>query len=62
MIIQLTNNKCPKCGKSDSSRIAKKWYVRLIPFSRLYHCYNCGNDYMVNFWVMSDLLRDTIAR
>jgi hypothetical protein len=51
MILQLTN-KCPKCGKADSVRIPKKWYMRLIPFTKLYHCHNCGNDYLVNFLAM----------
>ena len=51
MTLQLTN-KCPKCGKEVNARISKKWYMRLIPFTKRYHCHNCGDDYMVNFWVM----------
>ncbi len=51
MILQLTN-KCPKCGKELNARISKKWYMRLIPFTKRYHCHKCDNDYMVNFWVM----------
>ena len=55
MIFQLTN-KCPKCSKEFNARISKKWYMRLIPFTKRYHCHNCGNDYLVNFLAMPLLM------
>lgn len=55
MMLQLTNE-CPKCGKADSCRTNRKWYMRLIPFSKRYHCHNCGNDYVISFWAMIMLM------
>ena len=49
MIFKLTE-RCPKCGKEFNARIPRRWYMRLIPFTKRYHCQNCDNDYMVNLW------------
>ena len=50
MAIQLIK-KCPGCGHDDLHRIERKWYMRLIPFSKRYHCKECRSNFVVNLWV-----------
>ena len=49
MPIQLTK-KCPDCGHYDIYRIHRIWYMRLIPFTKLYRCMICRSNFAVNFW------------
>ena len=49
MIIQLMK-KCPDCGHEDIHRIPRKWYMRLILFTKRYQCKNCRSNFVVNFW------------
>ncbi len=49
MVIQLIK-KCPDCGHDDIHRIHRKWYMRLIPLTKRYHCKNCRSNFVVNFW------------
>ena len=49
MSIQLIK-KCPNCGHDDLYRIPRKWYMRLILFTKRYHCKACRSSFVVNFW------------
>ena len=55
LAIQLIK-KCPNCGNDDLLRIYRKWYMRLIPFTKRYCCNACRSEFKVNFWVAVILL------
>jgi len=38
---------CPFCQERDFSRVHRKIWMRLIPFSRLYQCNMCLQTYFV---------------
>ena len=48
MAIQLIK-KCPNCGHDDLFRIPRKWYMRLILFTKRYYCKAFRYSFVVNF-------------
>ena len=38
--------KCIACKKSDATRMARRRWMRSIPFSRHHHCEACGTEFM----------------
>ena len=58
MAIQLIK-KCLNCGNDDLLRIYRKWYMRLIPFTKRYCCNVCRSKLMVNFWATIILMSIT---
>ena len=60
MAIQL-NKKCPDCGHEDLYRIPRKWFMRLIPFTKRYYCKDCHSNFMVNFWAAITVMPITLA-
>jgi hypothetical protein len=39
-------NHCPKCQSRNRTRIARSWWMRLLPGSRCYQCYSCYQSYL----------------
>ena len=37
---------CPKCQSRNRTRIARSWWMRLLPGSRYYQCYSCYQRYL----------------
>ena len=44
--------KCPSCGENHLKRIPRKWYMRLVPGSKRYHCRICRSKFTILFWRM----------
>jgi hypothetical protein len=40
---------CPFCQSQDTYRIHRRFWMRLIPFSRFYHCRDCLRTFFVMF-------------
>lgn len=41
MLARIVDKTCPKCHRHTLNRIGRKWYMRLLPWSRYYECTEC---------------------
>ena len=40
---------CPACSSDHLQRVHRKWWMRIFPGSRRYHCTNCSSYVLVIF-------------
>jgi hypothetical protein len=57
-----TGKFCPFCRSRDIHRIRRRFWMRLIPFSRFYECYGCLRTYMVMFSLGDNKTARTLAK